>query len=100
MPTLIKLDVEGYEDKVLSGGSRVLSSPSLLAVLSERSDERVSDILSSFGFEPAYYDPLARELGDTPFGYPVSNMLYFRDRDTVLKRVATAPRRQVAGQYL
>jgi FkbM family methyltransferase len=99
-PTLIKLDVEGYEDRVLAGAFRVLSFPSLLAVLSERSDQRVSAMLGSFGFVTAYYDPFARNLAETPFGHPVSNMLYVRNRDAVMQRIATARHRRVLGKDL
>jgi FkbM family methyltransferase len=99
-PTLMKLDVEGYEGEVLTGAAAVLASPSLLAVQSELRDENVDSLLGSFGFQPVFYDPFTRRIARRPFGYQIANMLYVRDLAAVQERIATAPRRQVAGKYL
>jgi FkbM family methyltransferase len=99
-PTLMKLDVEGYEGEVLAGAGDVLASPSLLAVQSELCNEKVNSLLGSFGFEPVFYDPFTRKIALRPFGYQISNMLYVRDNEAVQERVMTAPRRLVARKYL
>jgi FkbM family methyltransferase len=94
-PTLIKLDVEGFEEQVLSGASRVLESPSLLAVHSELCSPTVQDTLRSFGFEHRFYDPFTRTLQREPFGYRTSNALFVRATNLVTKRLAQAPTRTV-----
>src|SRR5262249_6562972 len=66
-PTLIKLDVEGFEERELSGASRVLGARSLLAIESELCTPTVRSIRESFGFEQRFYDPFTRTLRPTPF---------------------------------
>jgi FkbM family methyltransferase len=98
--TLIKLDVEGFEEEVLSGASRVLASPSLLAVQSELCSPIVQDTLESFGFERRFYDPFTRTLQPTPFSYQTSNALFVRATDLVKERLAQAPSRIVGRRAL
>jgi FkbM family methyltransferase len=99
-PTLIKLDVEGYEEQVLDGASQTLASPSLLAVQSELCTPGVNERLASFGFKPAFYEPFTRKIADSPVGHRVANMLYIRGSEQVAQRVAAALRRRVAGYDL
>jgi hypothetical protein len=60
----------------------------------------VNDILGSFGFKPAFYDPFSRKVSDQTFGYRVVNMLYIRNHEVIAERVSTAPRRMVARTQL
>jgi FkbM family methyltransferase len=64
-PTILKIDVEGFEYYVLKGGMKVLGSNSLNIVLIETNnsglrygheDNEIAKILKSFGFRPYGYD--------------------------------------------
>jgi FkbM family methyltransferase len=99
-PTLIKLDVEGFEEQVLRCASRVLASPCLLAVQSELRSAAVEDTLGSFGFEAIFYEPFERKIAPTTFGYRTTNTLFVRDIETVTRRLIQAPTRKVVGRDL
>jgi FkbM family methyltransferase len=94
---LIKLDVEGFEDKALAGAERVLASPSLLAVQSETRGPVIEGLLARFGFSRIHYDPMSRRLSDQSMGYMASNAIFVRDRQEVERLLAEAPRRRIIG---
>lgn len=96
-PTVIKLDVEGYEDQVLAGAARTLASPSLMAVETEALDGPIARTLESHGFHRKFYDPFARRLLDAPGTHDPSNALFVRNEDALGRRLADAPRRKIAG---
>jgi FkbM family methyltransferase len=99
-PTLIKIDVEGFEPEVLAGAKEVLLSESLLALIVEinSSYERyrfsVDDVigpLSVAGFKPHAYEPKSRVLAELSGPNPsAGNTIFVRDKVFVMERLSTA----------
>ncbi len=100
-PLCIKIDVEGFERKVIDGGTSVLQRESLRAVLMELngsgdrygySEEDIHRDMMGFGFRPFVYEPFSRALGELSNRNQASgNTLYLRDVDWVEDRLRTAP---------
>jgi FkbM family methyltransferase len=101
-PTLLKIDVEGFESEVLAGAERALTDPALLAVIMELNgsgarygfDEAAlhRDMLAR-GFETFRYRPFERALEPLRGARSGSgNTLYVRDSGRLAERVRSAPR--------
>lgn len=96
-PIFIKLDVEGFEEKVLEGANKILSSSDLKIVLVECNesglkygidDETVSKRLMDYGFEPFSYNGNDNTL--TRINTLLSgdlNTLFIKDLDFVKDRL-------------
>ena len=107
-PCMIKIDVEGYETAVVAGAQRTLRSPEVLAVLTELNgsgarygfdEAELHRTILNFGFLPARYEPLTRELHLHERGAG-GNLLYIRDPATLRARIQAAPRRRVHGTLI
>lgn len=91
VPTLMKIDVEGFEQPVLQGAAQTLANPRLQAVILELNesgrryssgDDAVKTLMTGHGFVPYGYDPFQRALH--PFGqqpWPSGNAIFLRDAD-------------------
>lgn len=99
VPTLIKIDVEGYEYAVLKGAQRTLADPRLLAVVMEtngsgerygESDDQLVAAMRDHGFAMYGYDPFARRLSATE--RTDGNTIFVRDSDAVNARIVAARR--------
>ena len=99
IPTLIKIDVEGYEYAVLKGAQRTLADLRLLAVVMETngsgerygvSDDQLVAALRDHGFAMYNYDPFARRLSATE--RTDGNTIFVRDTDAVNARSIEARR--------
>jgi FkbM family methyltransferase len=99
-PLCIKIDVEGYEQKVIDGAASTLRKQSLRAVLMELngsgmrygySDDAIHSIMMEYGFLPFIYEPFQRALHQLPNRNTKSgNTLYLRDIDFVRERLSSA----------
>lgn len=99
-PTLLKVDVEGYDFAVLQGASQILSNSVLKAVMVEMnkngkrfgfSDDDIHNLLLEAEFQPYAYDPLTRDLTQLAnYNEDEENTLYLRDLDFVDARVKSA----------
>lgn len=106
-PSIIKIDVEGYETSVIDGADRTLRAPSLRAVLMELNgsgarygfdERRLHERMLAYDFAPAEYDPARRELRHREWhGSSEGNLLYVRDVESLRLRLAGAPWRALHG---
>lgn len=95
-----KIDVEGYEEKVLRGADRALQATGVKAVMLEGHDDHIAERMRIAGFTAMAYDPWTRQLleGDRVEGTGASgNHLWVRDRDWVQSRCRESRRYEVVG---
>ena len=94
-PSVIKIDVEGFELEVIKGGMNTLSSDRLQVVIIELngsgrrygySDSDVDQVLRDLGFSPFTYDPFNRELLSLD-SYNCHNTIYLRNTSIVQKKL-------------
>ena len=105
IPSLLKIDVEGFELPVLRGGEATLSDPGLRALIIElngsgrrygHDDTDVDGQLRKYGFDRLRYEPRTRQLRvDEDRGSCDGNALFVRDVAQAMERVRAAPRRHV-----
>lgn len=97
-PTLIKIDVEGFEAEVLSGSQNILKSNELKAIIIELNgsglrygyeDNDIHETLLKAGFLPYAYNPFKRSLELLRI-YGAYNTLYIKDFAFVSERISTA----------
>ena len=108
-PALIKIDVEGFENEVISGAEKTLANKSLKAIIIELNgsglrygfdDKNIHLKLLKYGFKPYYYNPRLREIKllET-FGN--HNTLYLRDINLIEERIKSSKKIKVGvKEYL
>jgi FkbM family methyltransferase len=98
VPTLIKVDAEGYDENVIVGGEDTLSNEYVKALIIESDTEIVKRKLKIAGFEPYTYDPFSRKLSK---GYNFGcNQIYIKDVDFVSERIMKAEKVSIKGYFI
>ncbi|HEX4311210.1 MAG TPA: FkbM family methyltransferase [Acidobacteriaceae bacterium] len=109
-PSLIKIDVEGFEQAVLDGAEAVLANPLLHSVLMEFNgsgnrygfdEESILRKMENYGFSTYAYDPFTRELHSRPGKNALgNNTLFIKNERVIRERLDRAPRISVGTQEL
>jgi len=107
-PTLLKIDVEGFETEVINGAYRILRAPELKAIIIELNglgnrygfnDSEVHNTLIGCGFQSYRYDPFTRKMIFQPT-WGTHNTLYVRGIDFVTNRVSSGRTFKVNARQL
>jgi hypothetical protein len=101
----IKIDVEGFEHKVILGAGDILSSSNTLGLIIElngsseefgSSNSEIHNKLLSFNFYPVSYDPISRLLVRiSDYNKNGGNTIYIKDIELLSQRCKNAPKRRV-----
>ncbi len=96
-PTMMKLDVEGFEEQAINGAANALQDPCLKAILLEGVSERCETALKSAGFVRRDYDPWTRQIIEDSDRRNLGNQLWLRDEKALESFCTSAPRMVVFG---
>lgn len=109
-PSMMKIDVEGYETLALQGAARVLADRKLNSILIELNgsgerygfdESQIVSNLNSFGFKAYAYDAFQRKLTPTSAAEKRGgNTLFIRDVELASRLVREAPRFNVLGKQV
>jgi FkbM family methyltransferase len=103
-PAVMKIDVEGFERQVLSGGTQTLVSPNLRAIVIEvneheqrydNSGKTALDMLRDVGFGSYRYDARERRIVRSDEHSTYGNYVFIRDAQFVQERLTSARRYRV-----
>jgi FkbM family methyltransferase len=106
-PSILKIDVEGFETRVIEGAERTLKKESLHSIIVELNgsgsrygfdETKIFESLCEYGFLPYDYDPFTRsfELLTTK-NHSSSNTLFIRNLKDRENRVRSSPKYSIHG---
>ncbi len=99
VPSLMKIDVEGFEHQVIEGSSDFLNNKKLQAIIIELNgagnrygfdEESIHNTLTKAGFHACAYNPLQRKISPQPFKNSIDNTLYIKDIEAARVKVNKA----------
>ncbi len=106
-PTMLKIDVEGYETPVLNGALKILHNKSVNSLIIRLKghgsrfgyDEReIFTLMKSYGFGSYVYDPFTRKLKeDDAADSFTGNAIFIRDLEMIKNKIDHSPKIKVAG---
>lgn len=105
-PTLLKIDVEGFETEVLNGANETLNKKELKAIIIELNgsgerygydENKIYNQLTDHGFKPFSYDPINRELKQIPT-YGDHNTIFIRDKEFVVDRIKNSRKIKIGAR--
>jgi FkbM family methyltransferase len=109
-PTLIKIDVEGFESQVISGASNILRSESLLGVIMELNDsgtrygyedDAIHSKMVEFGFSSFDYDPFCKTLTSSSGKDSGNrNTLYLRNLSWIQEKIEASSKFRVLDREI
>jgi len=100
-PYFLKIDVEGFEYEVLKGGTNLLKSGNIMAIIVElnhngekfgHTNDKIHELLNGYGYTAVSYDPFKRSLKILDsYNHQLPNTIYVKDIDIISNRCKTAP---------
>ncbi len=104
-PTLVKIDVEGFENEVIKGMTGAITNEHLKVIIIELngsgkrygfSDDEIHKYLLSKEFKPFKYEPFNRQIVPVEH-YGNVNTLYIKDLEFVFERISASEKIKIHG---
>jgi len=107
-PTIIKIDVEGWEAEVIRGAAEVLDRSDPMALIIELCDgerygfdeDEIDESLRAYGFAPVIYNPLERHLEEFGGRRMGKNTIYVNEFDFFADRIESSKSYSILGQQI